>query len=66
MIGFELIGTKVFSPSSKRIYLLIKLEKHPLYAALDCYHTPDGWIIPVFGFNLSAQEVLPPAFFGGI
>ena len=64
MAGYEVIKTVVFSPSSERVYLLLKLEKGPLYLALDCYRTPAGaWIIPLIGFNVRPEKVLPETLF---
>jgi hypothetical protein len=63
MTGYEWIKTVVFSASSERIYLLVKLEKHPIYAAVDCYKTQEGWIIPILGFDPSPELLLPATVF---
>lgn len=64
LTGWELIRVVALSDSARRIYIVAKYEKGPLYMSFDCYNAKD-WIIPVLNLNTKATEILPPNLLGG-
>ena len=65
MVGFDVLRVVIVSPALQRVYILVKFEKGPVYAAFDCYKTPAGWIIPILNLNTKASEVLPANLLNG-
>ena len=65
MIGFEPVRVVSLSPSVRRVYLIMRFEKGPLYASFDCYKPAEVWIIPQVDFNTKASLVFPPALIAG-
>lgn len=57
--GYEIIQIFALTPSTLRIYGVILFEKGPLYVRWDCYRTTDGWVIPEFVVNTTAEKVIP-------
>lgn len=54
------------SPSLRRVYLIIRFEKGPLYASFDCYKPGvESWILPQCDFNTKANLVFPPSLIAG-
>lgn len=50
----------------RRVYVLVRLERGPLYAFFEYYQEADGgWIIPGFLLNAKATEILPARYLGG-
>ena len=62
MISYEIIKTIKISSSSNRVYAEINYEKGPVFMFLDCYKSPNGWIIPLMRFNTEADKILPNDF----
>ena len=59
MKGFEKLRVVSITPSFRRVYLLIKFEKGPIFVVFDCYKFNSEWIIPQLDFNTKAGSVLP-------
>ena len=59
MIGYEVLDFLKISPSTNRTYAVILYEKGPLFMYVDCYKSPNGWIIPELVFNPRAHMILP-------
>ena len=58
-IGFEIIQSVQITPSLTRVYGIITYQKGALYSRWDCYKSAEGWIIPEFFVNTTAEHVLP-------
>lgn len=65
MIGYEIIRVVPISPSCRRVYLVIKHEKGPVFYAFDCYKANGDWIVPTIDFNTRPKEVLPSQILSG-
>jgi hypothetical protein len=66
MTGFEEIRIVALTPSFKRVYILIKFERGPVFASFDCFRPDQAWIVPIFNFNTKANEVLPADMLSGL
>ena len=62
MIGYEIIKTIKITSSSNRIYAEMNYEKSPIFMFIDCYKSPNGWIISLMRFNTEADKILPNDF----
>ena len=66
MIGAETLDVVRIGKSVRRVYLILRLERGPIYSYVDCYQAASGaWIVPVVMFNSRPTEILPARFWGG-
>jgi hypothetical protein len=65
MIGYEIICVVPFTPSCRRVYVLVKHERGPTYYAFDCYKAEQNWIIPTVELNTRPKEVLTSQMLSG-
>lgn len=65
LIGFEPVKIVNFSPSVRRVYLIMRFEKGPLFASFDCYKPGEAWILPQVEFHTKANVVFPAALVAG-
>lgn len=62
--GYEYVSEKEISPSTKSIYIVIKMDKGPLFGKFITYKRPDSqWIISSFNFHTYAEQVWPPCVY---
>ena len=62
--GWELIRVVILSASTRRVYVVAKYEKGPLFMSFDCFKSTE-WIIPTLDLNTKANLVLPSNLLGG-
>jgi hypothetical protein len=60
VVGHEILGVAPVGTTVRRVYVVIRYERGPLYAWFDCYQTGETWIIPGFLVNTRPQLILPP------
>ena len=60
VVGHEIVGVAPVGTTVRRVYVVIRYERGPLYAWFDCYQTGTSWIIPGFLVNTRPQMILPP------
>lgn len=66
MVGADVVDVLPLGPHVRRVYVVVRMERGPLYGFLECYQTVGGdWIIPSFLFNAKASEILPSRLLGG-
>jgi hypothetical protein len=65
MIGYDVLRTVKISSRTNRIYAEIHYEKGPLFLYMDCYKSPNGWIVPMMRFHTDADKILTAEVFGG-
>ena len=66
MIGWDIIAVIEVSPHVRRVYVVVRLERGPLFGFFDCYqNATDAWTIPGVLFNAKAQDILPLRYLGG-
>lgn len=65
MIGFEVLRIVKISSRTNRIYAELHYEKGPLFLYMDCYKSPNGWIVPMMRFHTDADKILTAEVFGG-
>jgi hypothetical protein len=65
MIGHEIVRIVPLSPSTERVYAVVKFEKGIAWMSFDCYRTDADWIIDRFDFSTNANQILPPNVLGG-
>lgn len=66
MIGADILAVVPIGGSVRRVYLVVRLERGPLYSFIDCYETAPGkWVIPGLMFNAQPHQILPLRFWGG-
>lgn len=59
-VSHDYILTRVLSPNNKVIFLILNLEKGPLYGRFLLYKNEKGiWISPNFFFHTQPQQVWP-------
>jgi hypothetical protein len=63
-IGWETIKVVLLSESTRRVYVVAKYERGPLFCSFDCYKSTD-WIIPTFNVHTKANEILPSFLLSG-
>jgi hypothetical protein len=61
-VGYEYIGTVVFTPSIRRYYLAILYEKGPSYTWFEVYTHEGKDVISSFDCNTKANLILPATF----
>jgi hypothetical protein len=64
-IGHEIVRIVPLSPSTERVYAVVKFEKGIAWMSFDCYRAGKDWIIDRFDFSTSANQILPPNILGG-
>lgn len=62
MISYEIIKTIKITSSLNRVYAEICYEKGPVFMFIDCYKSPNGWIIPLIRFHTEPDKILPNDF----
>ena len=66
MIGWDIVDVIEVSAHVRRVYVVVRLERGPLFGFFDCYQkATDDWIIPGLLFNAKAQDLLPSRYLGG-
>ena len=65
MVGFELFRTVRLTPSTRRVYILVKFEKGAAWMSFECYKPVTAWIILKFDFSTKADEIVPPDLLAG-
>jgi hypothetical protein len=65
VVGHEIIRVVDVGQSVRRVYVVIRHDRGPLFAYFDCYRTSEGWIISSLLFNTQAAEVLPRSLLTG-
>ena len=66
MIGADILAVVPIGGVVRRVYLVVRLERGPLYAFIDCYETAPGkWVIPGLMFNAQPHQILPSRLWGG-
>jgi len=58
--GWELFRVLPMTPSTCRVYAVLKFEKGPLWCMFECYKPKDPWVLSSFDFNTKANVILPP------
>ncbi|MFI8382998.1 hypothetical protein [Pseudomonas sp. NPDC079086] len=63
-ISHEYVSEKEISPSTKSVYVVINMEKGPLFGRFMVYKKSNGQlIIPSFNFHTFAEQVWPPCVY---
>lgn len=65
MIGYDIVRVVNISTTVRRVYLVMRFEKGPLFASFDCYKSADSWIIPQVDFNTKVNSVFPASLISG-
>jgi hypothetical protein len=65
MVGYEILRTVSVAPSLKRIFVLGKFEKGPVFFAFDCYKADKIWTLPLINFNTKPNSILPEGMLNG-
>lgn len=55
---FEVVRSRILSPTTRILYFVIDFEKGPLFAKFIAYRTDQGWIITTFTFN-TKDDLIP-------
>ncbi len=58
MIGYDVLRTVKISSRTNRVYAEIQYEKGPLFMYIDCYRSPNGWIVAMMRFHTDADRIL--------
>ena len=62
--GYEYVSEKEISPTTKSVYVIIRMEKGPLFGRFFVYKKDNGqWVIPNFNFHTFAEQVWPPCVY---
>lgn len=65
MLGHEIVRVVPLSPSTARVYAVVKYEKGIAWMSFDCYLAEKDWIIDRFDFSTNANQILPPNILSG-
>jgi hypothetical protein len=65
-VGYEPVRTVTLSPSTRRVYAVVKFQKGVGWMAFDCYQPAQEWIVCRFSFHTVPSLILPPALLAGL
>jgi hypothetical protein len=65
MVGYEVLRTVSIAPSLRRIFVLGKFEKGPVFFSFDCYKADKSWTLPLINFNTKPNTILPEGMLNG-
>jgi hypothetical protein len=65
MMGHEIVRVVSLTPSTVRVYAVVKYEKGIVWMSFDCYLAGKDWIIDRFDCSTNANQILPPNILGG-
>jgi hypothetical protein len=65
VLGHEIVRLVSLTPSTVRVYAVVKYEKGIAWMSFDCYLAGKDWIIDRFDFSTNANQILPPNILGG-
>ena len=57
--AFEIVSIKDLSPRTRVVYLVLDLEKGPLFAKFVVYRSGQAWILAYFNFSTKEELVFP-------
>jgi hypothetical protein len=63
-LGYDLIRVIDLTPHLRRVYVLLRCQRLPLYFSLVLYEARDRWTVNNINWQTDADKVLPPALFG--
>jgi hypothetical protein len=59
--SFDVLAVRSLDPRTHIFYLILNLERGPLFAKFVVYRSGDDWIVTSFNFNTSDEAILPPS-----
>ena len=63
-VSHEYISERALGNNNKVLYLIMNMEKGPLYGTFFLYKLPNGkWTVPNFFFHMQAQQVWPASMY---
>lgn len=61
--GYDVLRVTQIGSAVRRVYVVARYERGPLYMWFECYDSAGHWIIPSFLTNTRASEILPAGLF---
>jgi hypothetical protein len=63
IIGHDVLRVVQVGSAVRRVYVVMRYERGPMYAWFECYENAGRWIIPGFLTNTRASEIMPAGMF---
>jgi hypothetical protein len=63
--GWEIVRAVKLGESVRRVYIVAKFERGPIFFAFDCYQAAAGWTISTFDMHTKPSSIFPAAILGG-
>src|SRR6266850_1707791 len=63
-LGYDLIRIVDLTPHLRRVYVLLRCQRQPVYLLIVLYSARDRWIVSSLNWHTDADHVLPPTPFG--
>jgi len=63
-LGYDLIRIIDVTPHLRRVYVLLRCQRQPVYFLVVLYQARDRWTVNTINWHTDADQVLPPTLFG--
>jgi len=63
-LGYDLIRIVDLTPHLRRVYVLLRCQRQPVYLLIVLYSARDRWIVSSLNWHTDADHVLPATLFG--
>jgi hypothetical protein len=63
-LGYDLIRIIDVTPHLRRVYVLLRCQRTPVYFLVVLYQARDRWTVNTINWHIDADQILPPTLFG--
>ena len=63
-LGYDLIRIIDVTPHLRRVYVLLRCQRQPVYFLVVLYQPRDRWTVNTLNWQTDPDQVLPPTLFG--
>jgi hypothetical protein len=63
-LGYDLIRIIDVTPHLRRVYVLLRCQRQPVYFLVVLYQARDRWTVNTINWHTDADQILPPTLFG--
>ena len=64
VVGYDLIRVVDVTPHLRRVYVLLRCVRQPVYFLVVLYRARDRWTVSTVNWHTDADQVLPSTLFG--
>jgi len=63
-LGYDLIRIIDVTPHLRRVYVLLRCQRTPVYFLVVLYQARDRWTVNTINWHIDADQILPTTLFG--